>query len=67
MPYKDRETAIERQRERRRRNYKPPGLCACGCGKPRRFGRGHEHRVYRPGGWNAHEPSWYAEQERRRA
>jgi len=42
-------------------------LCPCGCGKSKRFAQGHAHRIYRPGGWNAHEPGWYRERRRRRA
>lgn len=60
MPYKDR----AKSRKSRRR---PPVLCICGCGQVRRFAQGHAHRTYRPNGWNAHEPSWYLERERRRA
>lgn len=36
-------------------------------GQPAKFIQGHQHRVYRPDTWNAHEPQWYRDRERRRA
>jgi len=43
--------------------------CRCGCGGLVRgkFIVGHQHRVHRPNQWNAHEPRWYLERERRMA
>jgi hypothetical protein len=60
---------------------RPLRRCACGCGarvgrsnrgagrkgRVSRFAPGHQHRVHTAGQWNAHEPGWYAERERRKA